>query len=103
MNLSDYPRVRKALYTVQFVVSGVLLLLGVGYGAAEAGLPEWYGVVSAVAAALWTYLGITAASNTPAEPEPLHRDELGQSALILVLAVVGVVCVVLFLFFALAR
>lgn len=65
--LNAYPRVRKALYTLQFIVSGILLLLGIGYGAAGNELPQWYAVTSAVAAALWSYLGITAANNTPDE------------------------------------
>jgi hypothetical protein len=65
--LADHPRVRKALYLVQFVVAGVLLLIGVGFGAAQHALPSWYAVSSAVASALWTYLGIQAAGNTPTD------------------------------------
>lgn len=65
--LNEYPAIRKALYTVQFVVSGVLLLIGVGYGATGADIPQWYTVASVVTAALWSYLGLTAASNTPTE------------------------------------
>lgn len=63
--LSSYPRVRRALYLVQFVVAGALLLIGVGFGAAQSALPTWYAVASAVASALWTYLGLQAAANTP--------------------------------------
>jgi hypothetical protein len=62
--LNDYPAARKALYTVQYVVSGVMLLLGVAYGALEdVGVPEWYVVTSAVLSALWAYTGVTAAQN----------------------------------------
>ena len=62
--LNDYPSIRKILYTIQFVISGALLLTAVGFGAAQAELPGWYAITAAVTSALWTYLGITAASNT---------------------------------------
>lgn len=84
MNLSDYPRVRKALYLIQFAVSGVLLLIAVGYGAAQESLPRWYAITTAVATALWTYLGITAASNvatvqSASQPDALADVELGEA------------------------
>lgn len=66
--LSAYPKIRKALYTAQYVVSGVMLLIGVGFAAAQTALPSWYAVISAVLSALWAYVGITASSNvTPTE------------------------------------
>lgn len=64
--LEEYPAARKLLYLVQFIVSGVLLLIGVGFGAAGEALPTWYAVTTTVASALWTYLGLTAAQNAPA-------------------------------------
>lgn len=75
MNLSEYPTARKRLYQLQFVVSGVILLVGIGFGAAAEELPEWYGVASAVTSALWTYLGITAASNVHPQGELHDLDE----------------------------
>lgn len=63
--LNDHPGARKVAYYVQFVVAGVLLLLGVGFGAAEADIPTWYVVAAAVANAAWAYLGLTAAQNVP--------------------------------------
>lgn len=63
--LNDYPTVRRIAYLIQFVVAGAVLLIGVGYGAAAAELPTWYVVTAAVTSGLWSYLGLTAASNTP--------------------------------------
>lgn len=76
MNLSDYPRLRKALYLVQFVVSGALLLIAVGFGAAQEELPKWYAITTAVTTALWTYLGLTAATNTPTPDDAGSADPL---------------------------
>jgi len=61
--LGNYPEIRKALYTIQYVVSGLMLLIGVGYGATATPLPSWYAVASAVLSVLWAYTGITASSN----------------------------------------
>lgn len=72
--LNDHPAARRALYQVQFVVAGVLLLLGVGYGAAGNELPQWYAITSTVTAALWSYLGITAASNLGILPTHHRRS-----------------------------
>lgn len=61
------PKVRVWFYRVQYSVSGAMLLIGVGFGAATEPLPKWYGVTAAVLSAAWSYLGITAAKNTPDE------------------------------------
>lgn len=63
--LDQYPRARRVLYLIQFVVAGLILLGGVGFAAAGADLPTWFTVTSTVTAALWSYLGLTAAANTP--------------------------------------
>lgn len=63
--LNAHPRARRIAYYVQFVVAGLVLLIGVGYAAAETGLPTWYVVTAAVTSGLWSYLGLTAAANTP--------------------------------------
>lgn len=63
--LNDFPTVRRFFYYTQFVVAGLVLLVGIGYGAAEVALPVWYVVVGAVTQGLWSYLGLTAAQNTP--------------------------------------
>ena len=65
--LNDFPAARRFFYYTQFVVAGLVLLVGIGYGAAEAALPVWYVVTSAVTQGLWSYLGLTAAKNTPSE------------------------------------
>lgn len=62
--LNDYPALRRVAYYVQFAVAGLVLLIGIGYGAASATLPTWYVVVAAVTSGLWSYLGLTAAQNT---------------------------------------
>lgn len=63
--LNDYPRARRFFYYTQFVVAGVLLLIGIGYGAANAAVPAWYVVTAAVTQGLWSYLGLTAGQNVP--------------------------------------
>jgi len=70
--LDQYPQIRQALYLVQWVVNGVLTIAGVVFvtlGTGLDSLPSWYVLTLAVAPALWTYLGITAQSNTPADGE----------------------------------
>lgn len=61
--LTDHPGVRKYAYYTQFVVAGLVLLVGVGYGAAGETLPTWYAVTAAVTSGLWSYLGLTASQN----------------------------------------
>jgi hypothetical protein len=66
--LDAYPQIRKVLYTVQWMVTGVLSIAGVVFvtqGTAVENLPEWYVLALAISPVLWAYLGITAASNTP--------------------------------------
>lgn len=70
--LNDYPAARKALYTIQWVLNGVASVLGayfVATSTAPDALPHWYVVGLAVLPVLWTYLGITASSNTPTPDE----------------------------------
>ena len=64
--LDSYPKARKALYAVQWVVNGVLTIAGVVFvaqGTALDALPQWYVLALAIAPVLWTYLGLTAQSN----------------------------------------
>lgn len=66
--LDRYPSVRAGLYMVQWFVNGVLTIAGVVFvtrGVPVENLPEWYVLALAVAPVLWTYLGVTAQSNTP--------------------------------------
>jgi hypothetical protein len=72
--LDQYPEARKIAYYVQFVVAGILLLLGLGFAAAQMDLPTWYNVATAVTTGLWTYLGLTAAKNTDT-PSAYAADE----------------------------
>lgn len=68
--LSDYPAARKALYTIQWILNGAAAVLGaffVANGTPTDALPQWYVVSLAVLPVLWTYLGLTAAQNTPPE------------------------------------
>lgn len=83
--LNDHPEVRKALYTVQWVVSGVMLCLGVAFAAMESvNTPDWYVVASSVLSALWAYTGLTAAQNVhtavapPAATTPTKQEAEGQ-------------------------
>ncbi len=61
-----YPHVRDTC-TCEFIIAGVILLIGVGFAAAGMDLPTWYVVTFAVDSALWSYLGLTAASNPPTD------------------------------------
>lgn len=72
--LNDYPRARRVAYYVQFVVAGAVLLIGLGYGAAEAEVPTWYTVLAAVTSGLWAYLGLTAAHNVPSYRDVVEGD-----------------------------
>jgi hypothetical protein len=63
--LNDFPAIRRFFYYTQFVVAGLVLLVGIGYGAAAASVPAWYVVTAAVTQGLWSYLGLTAGKNTP--------------------------------------
>ncbi|HET6699526.1 MAG TPA: hypothetical protein VFG88_10595 [Nocardioidaceae bacterium] len=65
--LDAHPKARRIAYYIQFVVAGLVLLTGIGYSAADASLPTWYVVVAAVTSGAWSYLGLTAAKNTPVE------------------------------------
>lgn len=70
--LNDKPQVRKALYTLQWVANGVLVLAGAYFAATGSSLdalPQWYVVSLALAPVLWTYLGLTAQQNVDT-PEP---------------------------------
>lgn len=75
--LNRYPKFRQALLDIQFVVSGVVVLVGAFFAATDYDLPAWYVGVVAALSALWSYLGFTAARNVdttpPAEYDP--RDE----------------------------
>lgn len=84
--LADSPQIRKALYTIQYVVSGVMLLLGVAWATLpDTSVPQWYITTSAVLSALWAYTGITAAANTdttrPEPPVATTHEVDGQLAL----------------------
>lgn len=63
------PKIRKTLYTIQYIVNGVLTVAGAFFAATGQAdsLPSWYVVALAVGPVLWTYLGLTASNNvTPA-------------------------------------
>jgi hypothetical protein len=71
--LEQYPGVRKALYTLQWIANGVLTIAGVVFtaqGTSLDALPRWYVLALAIAPVLWTYLGLTASANTPESDPP---------------------------------
>ena len=73
--LNDYPQARKILYLVQWVVNGVMGVLGVVYAAANSGIgsiPSWYIVLGLVFNFIWTYTGITAQTNVDTSLPPTH-------------------------------
>jgi hypothetical protein len=64
--LEDHPEIRRALYIIQWVVTGVMGVLGIILsvnGDGVTGLPQWYLVTGLVLNFVWTYTGITAGVN----------------------------------------
>lgn len=95
--LSDYPKIRSLLYKIQWVTSGAMLLIGVGFGAATKPLPDWYGIVAAVLTAFWTYTGVQADTNTPTDSDERGEIHAGLSGVISVLLAVFLVLAILWL------
>jgi hypothetical protein len=74
--LDQYPSIRRALYTLQWIASGAMGVLGIILAANGNGvddLPGWYNTTALVLAFVWTYTGITAQTNTPAPPGPVEH------------------------------
>lgn len=63
--LEQYPSVRRFLYFVQWVTTGLTGVLGVIF-TARGDVPDWYTIAVAVLAFVWSYTGLTAQANTPA-------------------------------------
>lgn len=64
--VDEYPVVRKALYLVQWLANGVLVVAGAVFvvlGTSTDDLPRWYVLALAVGPVLWAYLGLTAQTN----------------------------------------
>ena len=75
--LDRYPSIRAALYMIQWVVNGVLVIAGVVFtalGTSLDALPSWYVLALAIAPVLWTYLGLTAQGNTPSYRDVVEGD-----------------------------
>ena len=75
--LDSLPRVRAALYAVQWIANGVLTIAAIVFatnGTAIDALPRWYVLAIAIAPALWTYLGITAQADTPSYKDVVEGD-----------------------------
>lgn len=60
---------RKRVYAVYAVIGVILGAVQVGFGAAEAGQPDWLTVSLAVYAFLGGAVGVTAVQNTPARTD----------------------------------
>lgn len=62
-NIPTFPgAVRLWLYRIQYIVTGIMFLMAIGYGAAQNALPQWYTVTAAVLSGLWSYTGLSAAT-----------------------------------------
>lgn len=62
--LNEHPKIRKAVYTIQWIGSGVLGALGVALFAIDPNdIPLWYTVAVGVVSFAWTYTGFTANRN----------------------------------------
>lgn len=103
--LDQYPAARKALYTAQWIVNGVLVVAGTVFLATDTAtedLPQWYVLALAIAPVLWTYLGRTAQQNVqsyrdvvegdaPAPPPEGGRTDVLTAALVVLVVVVVLV------------
>jgi hypothetical protein len=69
------PEVRKVLYLIQWVISGVSGVLGIVLAANSGGvdsMPGWYVTANLVLAFIWTYTGLTAQSNVAKQVQITH-------------------------------
>lgn len=69
--LNEYPGLRKALYLIQWVANGVLVVTGAVLVATNTpfdDVPQWYSIALASGPILWTYLGLTAQQNVSTGP-----------------------------------
>jgi hypothetical protein len=114
--LEQYPEARKVLYLIQWITTGLTALGGIYFATIQEPTPQWFTLVVALLAFVWSYTGITAQQNVttrggdngmfgnPLEREPVERDEQGVyrydsagGVIILVLAIVGIVLLILLL------
>lgn len=81
--LNEHPRVRKVVYAVQWVGSGILGAIGVALFAIDpSGIPLWYTVAVGVVSFLWTYTGFTANRNVTGNDVAGHPiDQANQDRL----------------------
>lgn len=69
--LEQYPKIRSALYFVQWAVNGLLAVAGAIFVARQTPLdqlPEWYVLACAIGPVVWAYLGMTAQRNVNTGP-----------------------------------
>lgn len=71
--LDKHPKVREALLLVQWIVTGVMGIVGVVLLALAGGnpeeLPAWYLIAVVATQFAWTYLGFTAQNNVTGTDE----------------------------------
>jgi hypothetical protein len=69
--LADQPTLRRAIYTVFWVVGLAIGATQVGYASTDNGTPDWLNIALAVYAFLGGAIGFTAQQNVgnPAQPE----------------------------------
>lgn len=96
--LDQYPSVRRFLYFVQWVTTGLTGIGGLYFATTDASTPNWYTLTVAILAFAWSYTGVTAQVNTPSPSTPKNEHGYYQgSPLLWVLAVVGIVLLILVL------
>lgn len=66
--LAEHPRLRKALYLVQSLLSLVMLVLAFALTTLQLS-PLWFVIVSGSLSIVWSYLGLTASKNVDTGPE----------------------------------
>lgn len=74
--LNNHPKVRKVVFAIQWVVSGLLGATGVALFAIDpTDIPLWYTVATGVVSFAWTYTGYTAKKNVTGTDAAGYRIE----------------------------
>lgn len=68
--LDEYPRARKVLYLVQWVITGILGVIAVVLVALGES-PLWFVIANGAFNFIWSYAGVTAQGNVT--PAPVQR------------------------------
>jgi hypothetical protein len=72
--LEQYPQLRKALYTLQWIANLALGILAVVF-TAKGESPQWLIIAGLVGNFVWTYTGLTASGNVAPVADPAPNQD----------------------------